>query len=142
AKGSFRAADAVASAGLAAMTQNRRRAVLLVLSGDREDESLYDPATVRHFLAALRVPLFVRYLGMPKPGSAAVAWGAEEMTQTWHAAAGADRIRKELDSQRIVMVDGRHLPQSIALTSKATGVELVGGYPERSELQSRYEVLP
>jgi hypothetical protein len=51
------------------------------------------------------------------------------MTQSWHAGAGADRIRKELDAQRIVMVEGRHLPQSIALTSKAAGVELVGGTP-------------
>jgi hypothetical protein len=125
--GSYRAADAVAAAGLAAMTQNRRRAVLLVLSGEEEDHSLYDPATVRHFLASLRVPLFVWYLGTPKPGSAAAAWGAEEMFQTWHAAGGADRIRKELDSQRIVMVDGRYLPQSIALTPKAAGMELVGG---------------
>ena len=111
------------------MTQNRRRAVLLVLSGDREDASLYDPATVRRFLAALRVPLFVWYLGTPGPKSAAAAWGAEEMTQTWHAGAGADRIRKELDSQRIVMVDGRLLPQSVALTPKAAGVELVGVTP-------------
>ncbi|HET9211085.1 MAG TPA: hypothetical protein VFR03_11840 [Thermoanaerobaculia bacterium] len=140
---SFRAADAVASAGLAAMTQNRRRAVLLILSGDQEDDSFYDPATVRRFLAALRVPLFVWYLGTPKPGSAAAAWGAEEMTQSWHVAAGADHIRKELDSQRIVMVDGRHLPQSIALTAKAAGVELVGGNAVgKRALQSRHEVLP
>src|SRR5262249_56600171 len=97
---SFRVADAVATAGLAAMTKTRRRAVLLVLSGEEEDHSLYDPATVSHFLAALRVPLFVWYLGTPKPGSAAAAWGAEEMTQSWHAAGGAARIRKELDAQR------------------------------------------
>ncbi len=128
-KPAWRVADAVASAGLAAMTQNRRRAVLLVLAGDREDESLYDPATVRRFLAALRVPLFVWYLGTPQPGSEAVAWGAEEVTQTWHAAARADRVRKELDSQRIVMVDGCYLPQSIALTPKAAGAELVSGTP-------------
>jgi hypothetical protein len=126
---SYRVADAVATAGLAAMNQNRRRAVLLVLSGEEEDNSLYDSATVRRFLAGLRVPLFVWYLGTPSPKSAAAAWKAEEMTQTWHAAAGAARIRKDLDSQRIVMVDGRHLPQSIALTSRATGVELVGGAP-------------
>lgn len=125
--GSLRVADAVATAGLTAMTQNRRRAVLLVLSGEQEDHSLYDPATVRRFLAALRVPLFVWYLGTPNPKSAAAAWGAEEMTHNWHAAAGAERIRKELDSQRIVMVDGRYLPQSVALTLKAAGMELVGG---------------
>ena len=128
-KPSYRVADAVASAGLAALSQNRRRAVLLILSGDREDESLYDAATVRRFLAALRVPLFVWYLGTPQPGSEAAAWGAEEVTQTWHASARSEHIRKELDSQRIVMVDGRYLPQSIALTPKAVGVELVSGTP-------------
>jgi hypothetical protein len=35
-------------------------------------------------------------------------------------------IREELRSQRIVLVDGRHLPQSIALTPAAAGLELVG----------------
>jgi hypothetical protein len=126
----FRIADAVASAGLAAMTQNRRRAVLLVLAGDEEDTSLYDPATVRHFLAALRVPLFVWFLGTPKAGSTEAAWGAEEIVQTWHVAGATGRIRKELDAQRIVMVDGRILPQSIALSPLAASrAELAGGAP-------------
>lgn len=131
ASGSIRIADAVASAGLAAMRENRRRAVLLLLAGDPEDVSVYDPAVVRGFLAALRVPLFVWYLGTPKPGSTAAAWNAEEISQTWHLAAAAERVRKELDSQRIVMVDGRHLPQSIALspTASSAGLELVGAAP-------------
>jgi hypothetical protein len=131
APGSIRIADAVATAGLAAMRENRRRAVLLLLAGDPEDVSLYDPATVRNFLAALRVPLYVWYLGTPKPGSTAAAWNAEEIVQTWHASAAAERVRKELDSQRIVMVDGRHLPQSVALspTAAASGLELVGTAP-------------
>ena len=131
APGSMRIADAVASAGLAALRENRRRAVLLILSGNPEDVSVYDPATVRGFLAALRVPLFVWYLGTPKPGSTAEAWNAEEISQTWHVAAAAERIRKELDAQRIVMVDGRHLPQSIALSpaASAAGLELVGMTP-------------
>ena len=58
-----RIADAVATAGLAAVNENRRRAVLLVLSGKEKDASRYDPATVRRFLAALRVPLYVWSLG-------------------------------------------------------------------------------
>jgi len=131
APGSIRIADAVASAGLAAMRENRRRALLLLLAGDPEDVSVYDPAVVRGFLAALRVPLFVWYLGTPRPGSTAAAWNAEEISQTWHVAAAAERIRKELDSQRIVMVDGRHLPQSVALSpaASAAGLELVGSAP-------------
>ena len=43
-----------------------------------------------------------------------------------HVRRGGDPV---LDAQRIVMVDGRHLPQSIALTPKAAGVELVGATP-------------
>jgi hypothetical protein len=130
-EGSQRFADAVASAGLMAMRENRRRAVLLVLGDGEEDVSVYDAASVRGFLAALRVPLFVWYLGTPKPGSTAAAWGAEEIVQTWHVAAAAERIRKDLDSQRIVMVDGRHLPQSVALSPAAStaGLELVGSAP-------------
>ncbi|HEY0511903.1 MAG TPA: hypothetical protein VGH73_08365 [Thermoanaerobaculia bacterium] len=121
-----RIADAVASAGLAAVTENRRRAVLLVLSGREQDASRYDPATVRRFLAALRVPLFVWSLGDPEPGSTAAAWGAEDVTLTRHLYRAVDRIRDELDSQRIVMVDGRRLPQSIALSPAAAGLALAG----------------
>ncbi|PYQ59438.1 MAG: hypothetical protein DMF53_18820 [Acidobacteria bacterium] len=90
-----RIADAVAVAGLQAAAENRRRAVLLVLSGDEKDASTYDAARVRRYLAALRVPL----------------------------------VRDTLDSQRIVMVDGRLLPQSIALSPQAAGLELVGVTP-------------
>lgn len=121
-----RIADAVASAGLAAVTGNRRRAVLLVLSGGEQDSSQYDPARVRRFLAALRVPLFVWSLGNPKPGSTAAAWSAEDVSMARHLNLAVDRIRSELDAQRIVMVDGRHLPQSIALSPAAAGLELAG----------------
>jgi hypothetical protein len=124
-----RIADAVASAGLAAATENRRRAVLLVLSGGEQDTSRYGAATVRRFLAALRVPLFVWSLGDPKPGSTAAAWGAENVAMTRHLYSAVEKIRDELDSQRIVMVDGRRLPQSIALSPAAAGLELAGAAP-------------
>jgi hypothetical protein len=108
------------------MKENRRRAVLLVLGGSEEDASLYDAATIRRFLAALRVPLFVWSLTGSRPGSTAAEWEAEEVSQTWHVAGAARRVRRELDAQRIVMVDGRHLPQSITLTPAARGIELAG----------------
>ena len=128
----MRVADAVAAAGLAAMKENRRRAVLLVLAGGGEDASLYDAATIRRFLAALRVPLFVWSLTGSPPKSTAAEWGAEEISQTWHVAGAAGRVRRELDAQRIVMVDGRHLPQSISLTPAAKGIELAGVRSGRS----------
>jgi hypothetical protein len=123
-----RIADAVAVAGLEAVKENRRRAVLLVLNGNEGDDSHYDAATVQRFLAALRVPLFVWYLQKPAPGSPAAAWGeGVDATFIGGVVESVVQIREELRSQRIVLVDGRHLPQSIALTPAATGLELVGG---------------
>jgi hypothetical protein len=122
-----RIADAVAVAGLAATTENRRRAVLLVISGNETDESGYDPQTVRQFLAALRVSLFVWCLEKPAPGSAMAAWGeCADVATARDLSNAVGRIRDELDSQRIVLVDGRHLPASIALSPAADGIELVG----------------
>jgi hypothetical protein len=123
-----RIADAVAVAAQEAVRENRRRAILLVLSGNEKDEGLYDAARVRPFLAALRVPLFVWCLDEPAPGSALAAWGeCVNVTSARNLIRGMDEIREELDAQRIVMVDGRYLPQSIALSPAASGVELVGG---------------
>lgn len=120
-----RIADAVAVAGLQAARENHRRAVVLVLGPDPLDTSDYDPATVRAYLDSIRVPLFVWSfydLGSPM----AQAWGgAEDISTLAKLEDAAERLRAELDSQRIVWVDGRHLPQAIRLSS-AAGVELVG----------------
>lgn len=126
----LRLTDAVAVAGLEATTENRRRAVLLVLVPDVKDQSRYDPEVVRRYLATLRVPLFVWCVGDPQPGSAATSWGKVEIIrQERDLRRAVAALREALDSQRIVMVDGRLLPQSIALTPKAAGVELVGATP-------------
>jgi hypothetical protein len=122
-----RIADAVAVAGLEAMTENRRRAVLLILSGqETQDASGYDAETVRRFLASIRVPLHVWTLSRPAPGSVAAAWGpATEVVSTVITSEAVGTLRADLDSQRIVMVDGRHLPQSLRLGPAARDVELV-----------------
>jgi hypothetical protein len=128
--GRRRIADAVAVAGLEAMTENRRRAILLVLSGYERDQGRLDPATVRRFLATIHVPLFVWALDSPAPGSTAAAWGhAEDVSEAANLVTAVEEIRQELASQRIVMVDGRILPQSIALSPVAVagGLELAGG---------------
>ena len=123
-----RIADAVAVAAQEAVWENRRRAVLLLVSGRETDESLYDAARVRPFLASLRVPLFVWCLEEPPPGSSLAGWGkCLQVSSARNLLRGMAEIREELDSQRIVMVDGLHLPQSISLSPEATGVELVGG---------------
>ena len=111
--------DAVAVAGLQAAAGAGPRAVLLVLgSGDLKDAARYDGPTVRRYLAALHVPLFVWSPGLPT-GAMKAAWGVVEDVSTGR---GLDRafalLKDELDAQRIVLLEGRHLPQSIALSSK------------------------
>jgi len=123
----LRFADAVAVAGLEATTENRRRAVLLVLSPKETEQSQYDPETVKRYLAALRVPLVVWCVGEPEPGSAAAAWGKIEVIKNERdLEREVVALRKLLESERILMVDGRHLPQSITLSPRASGVELAG----------------
>ena len=130
ATGRQRLTDAVAVAGLQALAGGRPRAVVLVLGGSPEDASRYDPATVRRYLAAIRVPLFVWSVEKPaeKPAAASpalAAWGeVEDVSTVSRLRAAVSRLRNELESQRIVWVEGTHLPQSIALGAGMEGVAL------------------
>ncbi|HWN40668.1 MAG TPA: hypothetical protein VNW71_00515 [Thermoanaerobaculia bacterium] len=126
APGRQRLADAVAVAGLQAMAGSRPRAVVLVLGAAPEDVSRYDPATIRQYLAAIRVPLFVWSVEKNAAASPALAaWGkVEDVSTLTRLRAAVVRLREELESQRIVWVEGTHLPQSIALGPGAAGVDL------------------
>jgi hypothetical protein len=120
----LRPADAVAVAGLHAMAGGRRRAVLLVLDAESGDESVYDPVTVRRYLSSIRVPLHV--WSLDRDTSAMKAWG--EIQEAWSVAGLELAFRKaseELERQRIVLIEGRHLPQSIRLSPKAQNIEIV-----------------
>lgn len=121
-----RLADAVAVAGLHTLSANRRRAVLLVLSQIPTDASNSTPAMVRRYLEAIRVPLFVWTLGSPE-APMAKAWGrAENVSSFGRMRKAFSRLEQELASQRIVWIDGRHLPQAIELSAEAAAVfELV-----------------
>lgn len=119
-----RVADAVAVAGLQAAAENYRRAVVLVLGRDGEDASHYAPDVVRKYLESIHVPLFVWSLYGPNT-SAAKRWGeAEDISSVYKLSAAVARLRAELESQRIVWLEGRHLPQAIALSPSAQGVDL------------------
>jgi hypothetical protein len=124
-EGSARTADAVAVAGVQADLGSGPRAVLLLLAGEgAHDTSHYSGPGVRRFLAALHVPLYVWSLG---PAGAGVrdAWGAVEDVSTRHGIDHAfDQIKQDLERQRVVLVEGRHLPQSIAVEG-GHGVQLV-----------------
>ena len=100
--------------------------MLLVLSGREPDDSRYDPATVRRYLAAIQVPLFVWYFEPPPPGSRNAEWGGIDASDPANVKSGVAAIRRELGAQRIVLVAGRHLPQSIRLAPEARGLGLAG----------------
>lgn len=120
----LRPADAVAVAGLHAMAGGRRRAVVLILDAKSGDESVYDPVTVRRYLASIRVPLHV--WSLDRDVSSMKAWG--EVQDAWSIAGLELAFRKaavELERQRIVLIEGRYLPQSIRLSPRAEGLEIV-----------------
>jgi hypothetical protein len=116
-----RLADAVAVGGLQALYGNRRRAVLLVLGERPVDVSRSDPALVRRYLESIRVPFFVWTLGDPAVSGA--AWGGgTEVSSITKIRKAFSRLEKDLETQRIVWLDGRHLPQSIELSPAAAAV--------------------
>ena len=124
----LRPADAVAVAGLHAMAGGRRRAVVLVLDAVSKDQSVYDPATVRRYLSAIRVPLHV--WSLDRDISSMKAWG--EVQDAWNVAALELAFRRaavDLERQLIVLLEGRHLPQTIRLSAKAAGIEIVAAAP-------------
>jgi hypothetical protein len=131
--GGQRIADAVAVAGLQAAAENDRRAVVLVLGGEAKDVSRYDVSTVRRYLESIRVPLFVWSLYGPAPPGAA-AWTspaekADDISTLLKLERAVSRLKAELAGQQIVWLDGRHLPQAVALGAEAKGVELVTAAP-------------
>ncbi len=84
-------ADAVAVAGIQALADQRRRVVLLVLSGTTTEKSHWDIAAVRQFLAAIRVPLYVWSLRSPPDPAAVAAWGKIEDVSNLHRLSSAYR---------------------------------------------------
>ena len=112
-------ADAVAVAGRRASAGHRRRAVVLVLGKDPEDQGLIDPVSARSYLASLRVPLGVWSAKRPK-ADAALAWGDAKTVRSLQSLrrAVAD-LERTLDRQRILWVEGRHLPREIELAPRA-----------------------
>jgi hypothetical protein len=116
-----RLADAVAAAALDASARNRRRAVVLLLGPDPPTAraSRFGEATVRRYLRTIGVPLHVWCVGREEDA----VWGACTDVSTRKRFADAFRqVQDDLERQRIVWVEGTHLPQAISLTAKAAGI--------------------
>ena len=117
-----RLADAVAVSAVTAAGSNRRRAVLLVLGSEAEDASEATPEAVRRYLRALGVPLFV--WDLDPSASSTSSWGEGEDVSTARLMARASsKIFHQLKRQRIVWVEGKHLPQQVSIIETNIGMQ-------------------
>ena len=146
--GPQRLADAVAVAALHAAAGKRPRAVLLVLAdglpgdGAVGPPGLHTPEQALQLLEAVRVPLFVWYVGtpparnrrgtLPAPPREELVAGAR---RTWGEVADvaevealvelARDLRDRVGRQRVVWVDGPWLPREVTLAPGVAGVRFV-----------------
>ncbi|HNX51515.1 MAG TPA: hypothetical protein PLS53_05215 [Thermoanaerobaculaceae bacterium] len=118
---------AVALAGLRAMATNQRRAVLLIAG---EGALQVEPGSVRRtreFLASIGVPLEV-WTPVPKGQWPEMSpWGELVDVSTSGGLFAADiALKKLLRRQRIVWLDGDHLPQDIELAPGLDDLRIAG----------------
>lgn len=119
-------ADAVAVAGIQAYAGYTRRAVVLALGGRIDDASRSPATVVREYLQKIHVPLFVWSLDPRTAERVAARWGETEDVSSYPKLKVAfERLRARLDEQQMVWLDGRHLPQEIALSREARGIEIL-----------------
>ena len=116
--------NAVAVAAISATARDRRRAVVLLLGAEKDDESPLEPKNVRGLLRHLRVPFFVWSL-TTESTPVAREWGrAEDASTSSLFETAVSSLSKVLDRQRIVWVEGTHLPQQIELAASVKGFRL------------------
>jgi hypothetical protein len=124
--------DAVAVAGRLASSRGRRRAVVLVVSHGAEDRSDFTPNLVRHYLAALHVPLVVWSPDYRR--SWKVPWGpVVPIASHDQFNRAAHKLTKTLDRQAVVWLEGLHLPHRLRLSPQASGFSLLDAFPDTGE---------
>jgi hypothetical protein len=121
-----RYADAVAAAGLLAAQRNRRRAVVLLLGGDAEgrDMSQFELKTVRAYLRSLGVPLQIWSTSGGLTGKKE-RQRVVDVSSLAKLGRASQTLFETIDRQRIIWLEGRHLPPNIALDPGDLPVRLV-----------------
>ena len=121
-------ANAVATAGLQAAAVNRRRAVVVLVGEPRPDRSTISVEAARVFLQNIDVPLFI---WSPDPRLARTdlpGWGRPREVSSDLLFLGAfARLQTSLQAQRIVWLEGSHLPQRITLSADVKDAFLARG---------------
>jgi len=110
--------------------------VILVLGHKATDTSAYQVDEVLDFLRDLRVPLWIWWTGRPsavtvsegrRPVRVDTPWGkAIDISSFSRIEQAVVDLRKSLDRQHTVWVEGSHLPNRIALTSEASKADFAG----------------
>lgn len=123
--------DALATAGMAVHATHRRRAVVALLGDTDDDRSQYEPEAVRTYLRQLHVPLAVWSFAGDAPDARwrearYVGAGPRARKVPDRFEEALDDLRQTLKRQRIVWLEGRHLPQEIELSPTARGISLAG----------------
>lgn len=115
-----RLSDALAAAALTAAGSRRPRAVVLLVGADPRDASRLAPESVIEYFRALRVPLLV---WSPFPHETSSSWGpVRNASSPRHLFEVLHELRELLDRQAMLWVEGRHLPQDLALSAEARSV--------------------
>lgn len=113
--------DALAAAAKALTASGRPRVLLFLADQVSEDHSWVSFRQVHGFLRALRVPLLVwTHRAADRPGSVGAALDASAAPPPHTRLVTLVReVDRTLDSQIVVWLEGRHLPQQIELTPRA-----------------------
>ncbi|MCP3961518.1 MAG: hypothetical protein GY719_27055 [bacterium] len=127
-------ADSVAVAGIQALSGHHPRVVVLVVGSLPIDRGRWRLPAVRHYLSRLRVPLVVWRVQdpvyRPKPDlpmiEAEDLGPVTEISSLGDVKAAIRALRREVESQRVLWVDGRHLPHEVQLGPAARGVRWPG----------------
>jgi hypothetical protein len=121
-----RLADAVAVAGMTAAARDRRRAVVLFLGEQPRDVSQFAAPAVRRYLSSLEVPLHVWSVAKQVSPVVEARWGeVRSVYSRRHFERAVRDLSQSLDAQRIVWLEGLHLPQEIRVGAAARGLEIV-----------------
>jgi hypothetical protein len=113
-----RLADAVAAAGVLAAAGGHRRVVVLVLHPQARDASQNNPGPVRAYLEAIRVPLEVW-----TPVAGGGRWQeTEPIGKPKKLRRRVEDLRRDLDRQLVIWLEGSWLPREIELSSEARQV--------------------
>lgn len=136
--GKPRLGHAVATTALQAASLGSPRAVVLVLGPTAADDGFHHPRNVLGYLETLQVPFFLWSVGGGDSPLTQEWGGATDISYPDNLLAALGELRAVLDRQRIIWVEGQHLPQQIELSASAQDhVELAGRSTRVIRLDSR-----